>query len=56
MATSQKEKTIEITCRILISLQLVIVIRGYISFLQTKHQLVPHLFLKALFMKSLILM
>jgi hypothetical protein len=43
----KKEKTIEIVCRILISLQLILVIRGYIVFLQTKHQLVSRLFLKA---------
>ena len=43
MTSSKKEKTIEIACRILISLQLVLVIRGYIAFLQTKYQLVSPL-------------
>lgn len=39
MTSSKKEKTIEIVCRILITLQLILVIRGYIAFLQTKYQL-----------------
>jgi hypothetical protein len=43
MTPSKKEKTIEITCRILISLQLLLAIRGYIAFLQTKYQLVSPL-------------
>jgi hypothetical protein len=43
MTSSKKEKTIEIVCRILISLQLILVIRGYIVFLQTKYQLVSPL-------------
>ena len=43
MTPSKKEKIIEIVCRILISLQLLLVIRGYIAFLQTKNQLVSPL-------------
>ena len=43
MTSSKKEKTIEIVCRILISLQLLLVIRGYIAFLQAKYQLVSPL-------------
>src|SRR5258705_1737948 len=43
MTSSKKEKTIEIACRMLISLQLILVIRGYIALLQTKYQLVSPL-------------
>ena len=43
MTSSNKDKTIEIVSRILISLQLILVIRGYIEFLQTKSQLVSPL-------------
>jgi len=43
MTSSKKEKTIEIACRILISLQLILVIRGYIASLQAKYQLVSPL-------------
>ena len=43
MTSSKKEKTIEIVCRILISLQLILVIRGYIAFLQARYQLVSPL-------------
>jgi len=43
MTSLKKEKTIEIACRILISLQLILVIRGYLAFLQTKYQLVSPL-------------
>ena len=39
MTSSNKDKTIEIVSRTLISLQLILVIRGYIAFLQTKYQL-----------------
>jgi hypothetical protein len=43
MTTSKKDKTIEIVSRILITLQLILVIRGYIELLQTKYQLVSPL-------------
>jgi len=43
MTSSKKEKSIEIACRILISLQLILVIRGYLAFLQAKYQLVSPL-------------
>jgi len=43
MTTSKKDKTIEIVSRSLISLQLILVIRGYIAFLQAKYQLVSPL-------------
>ena len=43
MTTSKKDKTIEIVSRILISLQLTLVIRGYIALFQTKYQLVSPL-------------
>ena len=39
MLVTKKEKRIEWACRILISLQLILVIRGYIALLQTKYQL-----------------
>lgn len=43
MTSSKKDKTIEIVSRILISLQLILVIRGYVAFLHTKYQLVSPL-------------
>jgi len=43
MTATKKEKRIDWICRILITLQLILVIRGYIVFLQTKYQLVSPL-------------
>lgn len=38
MTETKKDKRIEWVCRILITLQLVLVIRGYIAFLQAQYQ------------------
>ena len=43
MTATKKEKRIDWVCRILITLQLLLVIRGYIAFLQAKYQLVSPL-------------
>ncbi len=43
MTATKKEKRIDWVCRILITLQLILVIRGYIVFLQAKYQLVSPL-------------
>jgi len=40
MTTSNKAKRIDWVCRILITLQIILVLRGYIVWLQTKYQLV----------------
>jgi hypothetical protein len=39
MPELKKDKRIEWICRIVITLQLILVVRGYIVWLQTKHQL-----------------
>lgn len=39
MTVTKKEKRIDWVCRILITLQFILVIRGYVALLQTKYQL-----------------
>jgi len=39
----KKDKRIEWVCRVLLTLQLIFVIRGYIVFIQTKYQLISPL-------------
>ena len=39
MVESKKDKRIEWICRIMLTLQLLLVIKGYVVFLQTKYQL-----------------
>ena len=43
MAESKKDKRIEWICRVMLTLQLLLVIKGYVVFLQTKYQLVSPL-------------
>jgi len=43
MAESKKDKRIEWICRVMLTLQLLLVVKGYVVFLQTKYQLVSPL-------------